>query len=72
MANTEHGAYRFIVKEGDPGSVFIALEPAGTEISSLGKRMLSLWMTGGTTVEEAQSLALLLNRLVKSTALTTL
>ena len=66
---TERGSYRFTVKETDRGTFFLAAEPAGNTLKGLNG-LLGLHLEAGTTLEEAISLARLMNGKVVALTLT--
>ncbi|HWZ38456.1 MAG TPA: hypothetical protein VNY08_09175 [Bradyrhizobium sp.] len=66
---TERGSYRFTVKETDRGTFFLAAEPAGNTLKGLNG-LLGLHLEAGTTLEEAISLARLMNSKVVALTLT--
>lgn len=69
MATTEHGSYRFTVKESE-GATFLACEPAGEELEILENRLLALTLDPKTGIEQAQDLANSLNALVSKISVT--
>jgi hypothetical protein len=66
---TERGSYRFTVKETDRGTFFLAAEPAADTLKGLNG-LLGLHLEAGTTLEEAISLARLMNSKVVALTLT--
>ena len=77
MAKHESASYRFTVKEGNPSAsgnddapLSLMLEPTNSELSFLRSGILSLHLSPGTTIEEAQALAKQLNRAIPSIGFT--
>lgn len=67
MADSEIADYKFIVKEGNPtynGAPWLACEPENHELSIVGDGSLGLRLREGTTLEQAQELARLLQQRV--------
>ena len=66
---TERGSYRFTVKETGRGTFFLAAEPAGDRLERL-YGLLAFHLEEGTTIEEAQRIAELMNNKITSLTLT--
>jgi hypothetical protein len=69
-AKTYTVRHHFTVEDGDGPSHFLRLEPAGAELPVLGLGFLTLNLREGTTPQEAEELASLLNKRVVSTGYT--
>jgi hypothetical protein len=67
---TEHGEFRFTVKETHDGKSWIAFESAGDKIKGV-QGLLGLDLKAGTTHLKAKEIAQYLNNNVKSLSLTT-
>ncbi len=65
---TEHGQYRFVVKESTGSNLVIAAEPAGDTIERLG--LLSFDLEPGISKKQADEIARKLNYWVTSISLT--
>jgi hypothetical protein len=69
MATTESGSYRFVVKETDRGTFWLAAEPTGKTIEGL-YGLLGFILEDGTTFEEAKRIAHEMNNRITSLTLT--
>ena len=68
---TERGEYRCIVKDAENGQPWIVFEPyKGGEISQLKRRVLGMYLKPGTSLLEAQKLALHLSQHMVGLSLT--
>jgi hypothetical protein len=66
---THSGRYRFTVKETARGTFWLAAEPAGETLEGL-YGLLGFELERGTTLEEAQRIAGLMNERITSLTLT--
>ena len=63
---TEQSAFRFTVKESGDGTPWIECEPYEPGLSAIGDGYLGLRLRDGIGITEAQEIASLLNKKIKS------
>jgi hypothetical protein len=62
QARTEHGRYRFRVKEGAEGNPWIAAEPQGEEMPCLKHAFIGFQLPDRTALAQAERIADYLNQ----------
>ncbi len=67
---TEFGQYRFVVKDHEGGSFYLALEHDGEPLPVLGRGVLYFDLRYGLSVREVEDLAEQLNAIVAGVAYT--
>ena len=70
MGETQRQAYTFTVREYGDGTLYIACEPVGRELSLFGKGSLSFVLPMGTTLKSAQTAGAFLNKNIDSISFT--
>jgi hypothetical protein len=70
QARTEHGEFRFTVKEGADGTPWIAAEPQGQTMPALKDAFVGFGLPEGVTLAEAYRTADFMNKHLQSMSLT--
>jgi hypothetical protein len=69
-ARTEHGEFRFAVKEREDGTPWITAEPLRSSMTMLTDAFIGFQLPKGTTLEQAERIADYMNRNITSISMT--